>query len=223
MSGSVVEPGWRQIVAPFRSLTERTFDALRTMNPVPSYQLIAGNSMPSWTSRWKVTVVLRERTSISPDCSAVKRCAVVSGVYRTLRASPSTAAAIARHTSTSMPCHCPLASSAEKPAMPVLTPHRTKSLERTLSSVGVAVDGWPAVRVAAIGTDWLRASPPEHAAAARATHDINRRVMVVSPPCSTEASAGWISRSRCPLVPDAHTAPDGLQRDERLGVDGDRK
>jgi hypothetical protein len=69
-----------QMVAPFKSFTERTFDALRTMNPVPSYQLIAGNSIPSWTSRWNVTVVLRERTSTSPDCSAVKRCAAVSGV-----------------------------------------------------------------------------------------------------------------------------------------------
>src|SRR5262245_21291914 len=71
MSPSLDEPGWMQIVAPFRSMTDRTFDALRTMNPVPSYQLMAGNSMPSWTSRWKVTVVLRERMSTSPDWSAV--------------------------------------------------------------------------------------------------------------------------------------------------------
>ena len=37
--------------APSRSLTDLTLDDLRTMKVVPSYQLMAGNSMPSWTSR----------------------------------------------------------------------------------------------------------------------------------------------------------------------------
>jgi hypothetical protein len=91
------------MVAPFRSRADLTFSALRTMKPVPSYQLTAGNSIPSWTSRWKVIVVTRESTSISPVCSAVKRCAAVRGVNRTFASSPSTATATARHTSTSRP------------------------------------------------------------------------------------------------------------------------
>ncbi len=39
-------------------------------------------------SRCKVQVVLRDSTSTSPDCSAVKRCCAVSGTYLTLLASP---------------------------------------------------------------------------------------------------------------------------------------
>jgi hypothetical protein len=54
------------MVAPFKSAGDFTLSALCTMKPVPSYQLVAGNSMPSWTSRWNVTVVTRDRTSISP-------------------------------------------------------------------------------------------------------------------------------------------------------------
>ena len=44
---------------------------------------------PSEASRVSVQVVLRDRMSISPDCSAVKRCCAVSGTYLTLLASPS--------------------------------------------------------------------------------------------------------------------------------------
>jgi hypothetical protein len=40
-------------------------------------------------------VVLRERMSISPDCSAAKRCWAVSGTYFTLSALPRIAAASA--------------------------------------------------------------------------------------------------------------------------------
>jgi len=57
-----------------------------------------------------VQVVERTRRSISPDCNAVKRSFAVSGVYLTLLASPNTAAARPRHTSTSMPEYLPLAS-----------------------------------------------------------------------------------------------------------------
>ena len=48
---------------------------------------------PSELSRATVQVVLRTRTSISPDCSAVKRSLAVVGTYLTLLASPRTAAA----------------------------------------------------------------------------------------------------------------------------------
>jgi len=79
--------------------------------------------MPSWTSRCSVQVVLRDSTSISPACSAVKRCCEDSGVNRTLFASPNMAAATARHMSASRPRQLPWASGAENPATPVLTPH----------------------------------------------------------------------------------------------------
>ena len=51
---------------------------------------------PSELSRASVHVVLRLRTSISPDCSAVKRSLAVVGTKRTFFASPRTAAATAR-------------------------------------------------------------------------------------------------------------------------------
>ncbi|MOA62761.1 hypothetical protein D3C78_1882800 [compost metagenome] len=54
-------------------------------------------------SRELVQVLLRERMSTSPDCSAVKRSLAVSGLNFTLEASPNTAAATARQTSTSIP------------------------------------------------------------------------------------------------------------------------
>jgi hypothetical protein len=60
--------------------------------------------------------------STSPDWSAVKRCWALRGTQRTLLASPSTAAAMARQTSTSSPRHCPWLSAAAKPITPVLTP-----------------------------------------------------------------------------------------------------
>lgn len=61
-------------------------------------------------------------STASPDWMAVKRCWELRGTQRTLFGSPSTAAAIARHTSTSSPRHWPWLSAAEKPITPVLTP-----------------------------------------------------------------------------------------------------
>ncbi len=46
--------------------------------------------------RVKVSVLSRISTSISPDCSTVKRAAAVVPVYFTLSGSPRTAAAMAR-------------------------------------------------------------------------------------------------------------------------------
>src|SRR5580700_2716458 len=83
-------------------------------------------------------VVLRASTSISPDCSAVKRCCAVIGTYFVLVASPNTAAAKPRHRSTSMPVQLPLASGIEKPATPVLTPQVTTPRALTASSVAPA-------------------------------------------------------------------------------------
>ena len=79
--------------------------------------------------------MLRESTSTSPDCSAVKRSLAESGVYLTALASPSTAAAMPRHTSTSIPVQLPASSGFEKPGRPWLTPHCTMPLACTSSSV----------------------------------------------------------------------------------------
>ena len=73
--------------------------------------------------------------SISPDARAVKRCFDESGVYFTLDASPKTAAATPRHTSTSMPVQLPASSAFEKPGRPWLKPHCTKPLAFTALSV----------------------------------------------------------------------------------------
>src|SRR5580700_7708688 len=67
-------------------------------------------------------VELRTSMSISPDCSARKRCWAESGTYLALVASPSTAAATALHRSTSRPDHLPWLSGSEKPPRPTLTP-----------------------------------------------------------------------------------------------------
>ncbi len=73
--------------------------------------------------------------STSPDCKAVKRSLADSGVYLTLSALPKIAAATARHTSTSIPVQLPFSSGLEKPGSPWLTPHWTKPLRFTSSSV----------------------------------------------------------------------------------------
>ena len=86
-------------------------------------------------SRDEVQVVLRDRTSISPDWSAVKRFLASSATNFTFLASPSTAAAMARHTSTSSPVHWPLSSGMPKPARPVLAPQVSVPLPFTVSSV----------------------------------------------------------------------------------------
>src|SRR6478736_18988 len=81
---------------------------------------------PSEVSRERVQVVLRESTSISPDCSAVKRSLADNGTYLTLLGSLKTAAAIARQTSTSSPVQLPLSSGSEKPASPWVTPQDSR-------------------------------------------------------------------------------------------------
>ncbi len=102
-----------------------------------------------------VQVVVRERMSTSPDCSAVKRSLAVSGLKDTFEASPNTAAATARQKSTSRPVQLPLSSGVEKPGVPVPTPQLI--VPRLLMVVSVA---------------WALAAPAETdraAAAAKAT------------------------------------------------------
>src|SRR6185312_6255437 len=96
---------------------------------------------PSEVSRESVQVVLRDSTSISPDCSAVKRSLADSGTNFTLVGSLKMAAATARQTSTSMPVQLPLSSGAEKPGKPWLTPQ--DSMPRSLTVLSVcAVAAW---------------------------------------------------------------------------------
>src|SRR3954465_10495222 len=80
---------------------------------------------PSEVSRDSVQVVLRDSTSILPDCSAVKRSFADSGTNFTLLASLKIAAATARQMSTSSPAQLPLSSGAEKPGSPWLTPQES--------------------------------------------------------------------------------------------------
>ena len=77
---------------------------------------------PSDVSRDSVQVVLRDSTSISPDCRAVKRSFADSGTNFTLVGSLKIAAAMARQKSTSSPVQLPLSSGAENPGRPWLTP-----------------------------------------------------------------------------------------------------
>src|SRR5215469_7349346 len=91
--------------------------------------------MPSEASRDDVQVELRDSTSISPDCRAVKRSLALSGRNLTLLASLNIAAAIARHTSTSKPVQLPLSSGLEKPGSPWLTPHISEPRSCTFLSV----------------------------------------------------------------------------------------
>jgi len=87
------------------------------------------------TSRLKVQVVFRDSMSISAERSAVKRVLPVRFLYLSLLASPNTAAATARHTSTSKPFHTPLSSGAAKPTRPVLMPQIRWPRWRTSSRV----------------------------------------------------------------------------------------
>ena len=93
---------------------------------------------PSEVSRESVQVVLRDSTSISPDCSAVKRSLADSGTNLTLVGSLKIAAAIARQTSTSSPVQLPLSSGEEKPGRPWLTPQ--DSMPRSLTVLRVCAD-----------------------------------------------------------------------------------
>src|SRR6478736_6242116 len=82
-----------------------------------------------------VQVVLRDSTSTSPDCSAVKRSLAERGTYLTLVGSLKIAPAIARQTSTSSPVQLPLSSGEEKPGRPWLTPQ--DSMPRSLTVLSV--------------------------------------------------------------------------------------
>src|SRR6516165_4072701 len=96
--------------------------------------------MPSEASRDDVQVELRDSTSISPDCRAVKRSLALSGRNLTLLASLKIAAASARHTSTSKPVQLPLSSGLEKPGRPWLTPQTSEPRSFTLLSVCAGAD-----------------------------------------------------------------------------------
>ena len=65
----------------------------------------------------------------------MKRTFDVVGTNSTALASPKTAAATARHTSTSIPSHTPASFGLPKPARPVLEPHISFPLSLTISSV----------------------------------------------------------------------------------------
>ena len=77
---------------------------------------MAAKSSPSDVSRDNVQVVLRDNTSISPDCRAVNRSFAVSGTNLTLVGSLKIAAAMARQKSTSKPIQLPCGSGRPKPA-----------------------------------------------------------------------------------------------------------
>src|SRR5438552_5705213 len=93
------------------------------------------NFRPSEVSRLIVHVVLRDRTSTSPDCSAVKRSLAESGVNFTLVGSLKIAAASARQKSTSRPVQLFCSSGKPKPMRLVLLPHWINPLALTSSSV----------------------------------------------------------------------------------------
>src|SRR5712671_3412466 len=103
-------------------------------------------------------VVLLDRMSTSPDCSAVKRCWAVSAWYFTLSASPKIAAATARQTSTSRPTHLPWLSASAKPAVPVGTPQisapRALTASRSLPAMA-PVEVKTAARAAAVASETL--------------------------------------------------------------------
>ena len=96
-------------------------------------------SRPSDASRVSVQVVLRDRMSISPDCSAVKRCDALSGTHLIFLSSPRMAAAIALQMSTSSPVQLPWLSAAEKPGRLGLTPQTSWPRCLMVSSVLPAI------------------------------------------------------------------------------------
>ena len=88
---------------------------------------------PSIPSRLAVHVVLRTRTSNSPDCRAVNLASVSTSTNSTLVLSPSTAAAIARQKSASKPSCSPASSRMLNPGKSPRTPQRTTSAAITES------------------------------------------------------------------------------------------
>src|SRR5262245_52422815 len=99
---------------------------------------MAAKFRPSEVSRESVQVELRDSTSISPDCRAVKRSLAESGLNFTLLASLKTAAAMARQRSTSRPVQLPRSSGLEKPGNPWLTPQT--SWPRCFTALRVCAD-----------------------------------------------------------------------------------
>src|ERR1043166_9575325 len=93
---SSVEPAATQMVAPSRSFGSLAPDFARTTKVWPSYKLMPWKLTPSEALRENVMVVLRDSRSTWPDWSTGHRCCTEVGVYLTLPASPSTAAATAR-------------------------------------------------------------------------------------------------------------------------------
>src|SRR5258706_9689782 len=91
--------------------------------------------IPRAVSFCMVQVETRERTSISPDWSAVKRCFDESGTKLTFVPSPKIAAATARQKSASRPVQLPWLSADEKPARPCVTPQFSVPLAFTSSTV----------------------------------------------------------------------------------------
>src|SRR5260370_34268856 len=82
-----------------------------------------------------VQVLLRDSTSISPDCSAVNRSLASSAMNVTLVGSPKIAAAMPRQRSTSRPVQLPLSSGMPKPGSPGLAPQVRKPFCLTVSRV----------------------------------------------------------------------------------------
>src|SRR5215211_6115196 len=113
-------------------------------------------------SRELVQVVLRARTSISPDLSGSKRSLAESGVNLTLAGSLKIAAAMARQKSTSSPVQLPLSSGTENPGSPWLTPQIREPLSFTVFSIcAVAVCADKASVKAALSTSrfWFMGQP----------------------------------------------------------------
>ena len=90
--------------------------------------------------------MFRASISISPEAKEVNRVLPVVGTNSIASESFKTAAATARHTAMSKPCHTPFASGCAKPGTPVLTPQF--SLPRALTSSRVPADTMPAARPA---------------------------------------------------------------------------
>src|SRR5262249_23052320 len=131
--------------APLSSLADLTPSFLGTIRPWPSTYMMPTNDRPMALSRLIVQVVVRERTSTSPDCSAVKRSLAVSGLKETFLGSLKIAAATPRQKSTSRPDQLPLSSGNAKPGVPVPTPQLSMPRFLTVVSVSVCALAKPAV------------------------------------------------------------------------------
>ncbi len=111
-------------------------------------------------SRDSVQVELRDSTSISPDCSAVKRSLAESGENFTLVASLKIAAAIARQRSTSRPVQLPRSSGLEKPGKPWPTPQTSTPRFFTVSRVCAEAAPVKASMAAAASNETMRFMTP---------------------------------------------------------------